>query len=611
MTRQLMLGLAVIVLTPVPGWSQQVYTVAGHEGSVSKVMYSPDNKWLATGGSDGNVHLWDAAKRVRVGSFNAHSGYVMALAFSPDSKLLATGGVDRKVFVWDLAKFGKRSDLAKVDGLAEFLPAPDGKSALYRKKSGELIFRNLDDGKQRGAWKLPGNPQAPVAWMANGQEIVVGSPEKIVRLRVDTGKQVDELVPINPWKDVTALAVSNNSQWVMVGTSDGKIEGYRFPDKNKAKPRWTHTEGGSIQKLQTGYRNQRIAGFSSNGKIFLLDQNSGYTKLAQEVAKPTCIDVAVDGRKCIVGTASGEARYYEEGQRIPTKAWKASSKPITGVHFGLEMRSLIIGDAEGVVTTWTMPYRQNDVLKTGQIKHGRPILTVEGVDNLGFALIDDTGAGEIRWTPGLNRRELGGQGGSIHALAFSPDGKLLASGSADNSVLCWDTENYKQKFKSSASKNQVYSLCFTKDSKQLISGDADASVKLLAVQNGKEEKDWSEAEDSVYAIAIHPDGRRFFAGGVDKALRVYDLKQKKVISSWADAPDEIYGLDLNQKGSRLATIGYGGTLRVWDTSNGRVLFRHKFPVECYSVSYRPDGAQLAVARGNGDILFVELPKFVR
>ncbi len=120
---------------------------------------------------------------------------------------------------------------------------------------------------------------------------------------------------------------------------------------------------------------------------------------------------------------------------------------------------------------------------------------------------------------------------AIYALAISPDGKILASGSYDQKIVLWDSQTGQQVKTLSGHNGAVFGLAFRPDGKILASASADRTVKLWDVITGERRDTLSQSFKEVHAVAFSPDGKRLFAGGVDNRIRIWQISSNAVETS--------------------------------------------------------------------------------
>ena len=137
--------------------------LCGHEGTVSALAISPDNRWLATAGWDKIVRLWDlTAKNPSANplALCGHEDAVSALAISPDSHWLVTGSADKTVRLWDLTAHNPAASPVVLRGhqnrisAVEISPAPLAGNRQLRRHSATLVASV--EGLNRSTLPLPG-----------------------------------------------------------------------------------------------------------------------------------------------------------------------------------------------------------------------------------------------------------------------------------------------------------------------------------------------------------------------------------------------------------------------------------------------------------------------
>ena len=143
-------------------------------------------------------------------------------------------------------------------------------------------------------------------------------------------------------------------------------------------------------------------------------------------------------------------------------------------------------------------------------------------------------------TTGQELRHLAGHTSYIESsIAFTADGKVLASGCHDGSIRLWDVATGKELRLLRGHKTSVYGVAFSPDGKLLASGSMDSTVRVWDVSTGKELQQLGTAQSGYYvhAVAFSPDGQ-VLAAGSHKVVRLWDIpawKERKPLQGHQDA----------------------------------------------------------------------------
>jgi WD40 repeat protein len=188
----------------------------------------------------------------------------------------------------------------------------------------------------------------------------------------------------------------------------------------------------------------------------------------------------------------------------------------------------------------------------------------------------------------------------ILSIAFSPDGKLLATGDVNHEIHIWQVADGKKLFTCRIDEGWIWSVAFSPDGRYLASS-ANRTVKLWDVQTGECLQTFNDYPDRVFSLAFSPDGYLLASGSEDRLIRVWDLRTGQLQLTLSGHTDEVRSVTFAPQryancpdGHLLASGSYDGTVRLWDISQGtcsRVLAGHADWV--WSVAFSPDGSRLA------------------
>jgi WD40 repeat protein len=512
------------------------------------LVWSPDGKLLAGGGTEGPVRLWDAATGRETATLKVREGFITSLSFSPDGKRLA-GNTGKEVIVWDVAT---------------------GRRALPLEEENVGIFLNLafsPDGRYLGAS------------LADGLKVWDARTGRLIRV-IDSGAV-----------DGVNLAFGPDGRLASAGAG-GTVRVWDVTTGQESLVLRGHTAG--VHWVAFSPDGARLASVSLDGTLKVWD-----TRRDQEGAtwggkrhdnKITNLALSPDGRH--VATCN---RISVEGRIIGTEVWVRDARD------GREVRLL----KEGAGGPPLFGPAQDEVIDT---IHGPLAFTPDG-KHLAVAR-HPRGApqeGHVKFLDVVTGREALRL--STHpvclSLAFSPDGKRLAGGGSGGTVQVWDLETRQVildvRAQGLAGRRNL--VAFSPDGMRVAlsasaapgeEGARPVTVTVWDVRTGRELLTRPAGAGGVVALSFNAGGRRLASASGDFTLKEWDVDTgEETLSLKGDAP-ELVGGAFSPDGRRLA--GGGTKLTVWDVETGREALSLKGPVNgVTAVAFSADGNHIAAS----------------
>lgn len=441
----------------------------GHEDNINSVAFSPDGEWIVTASDDGTARVWQADGGYQLTVLHGHQGPVGAAAFSADGEWVATIGYDHTIRVWQVGGdvevaalrdhaglyfTGRRSIWSGVLSI-DFSPdgrlataGMDGITRIWQTDTGQLLTE-IGEADHRG-WILS------VAFGPDGQRVVTASYGGTVQVwQADTGQPV--------WRvqghegPVYQAAFSPDGRWVVTASDDGTARVWQADTGQERAVLRGHESGVYFAAFTPDGRWVVTTGADHTARVW------GVSAVLEPGASGTSAQVAISEVRAFPHYTGGFQSVVigPDGQRIITNPGDCTAR-VWDISTG---RQLAVFDGEG-----------RDMSKVAFSPDGRRIFTVSG----DTAQVWDADTG---WQIATMRGLLSDSGStSVRGLAidFSPDGRLVVA-AWGNAARVWQVETGRLVSVLRGHAGGIHSVAFSPDGRWIATASDDGTARIYAV----------------------------------------------------------------------------------------------------------------------------------
>ena len=524
--------------------TKQSWSLPGHTEFIWTVAFHPSRSIFASGSDDKTIRIWDATTRECLQVLKGHKNWVLSVAFSGDGRVFASAGEDCTIKLWDIDTGQCLRDLTgHQDGIWSVSLSPDGKIIASSGYELDAKLWNLETGECMHTLKGHRRAIKVLAISPDGNMLATSSFDTSIRLwDIHTGECLK--VFSGHTASIRTMGFSSDSNMLVSGDNEQTVKFWDVPNREclqtwQGYVNWIWSvavspDGKYIASAHLD-RHVRLWEIETGNCIKTLPGHTGWIWAVAfspdgEWLASSSEDETI--RICHAKTGELQTTLLPETDEfhgiVGTIAWSPDSqimacsyqtKAIHLWNFRTQQWTVLPGN---LIWSWSLAFNPDPQF------YDRPMLAA--ADRDGTIKLWDTRAEQLI---GI----LEGHENKVQAIAFSPDGQYLVSGSDDRTVKVWQLSTQTCLQTLAEHTEGIWSVAWSPDGKSLASGGVigfrGATIKLWNAETGQCLHTLKGHEHTVRSLAFTPDSQTLVSGSADCTLRLWNVSTgecRKILS---------------------------------------------------------------------------------
>lgn len=554
-------------------------TWRAHHSVVSAIAFSPDEQRLATGSWDGVFKMWNTADGALLWTSLA-AGAIMGLTFSPDGRTLASSGTGSQIRLWDVSSGALLQAMNEHAGPVFCLSwSPDGEFLVSAGHDARIHFwQTMGDDSPRlqptPAQTLDGHsgPVRGVAFSPDGHTLASASWDGTVKFWDVARGTPGETIPVS--SRLSGLAWSADGRYLALGELDRAFWVWDI-EQNRQRKTFYGTMA-PVRALAFSPDSGTLDTTHEDGSMQVWDMTTGQCIRRWQGFARAVSDVAWSPNSAQIAGAgnNGLVTIWDVARQVPLHLLRGHKAIIWGVSWSPDGRWLASCSEDNTIRIWDVAKAAIDrVLTDSALVDAQLFATAWSPDNKRLAVATHRQGVFVydRHTRTFQRVGRADVPPRIRRVEWSPDGKYLASSGEGGVIIIWNADDYSLPVTLDGHHGMVVALAWSADGKRLASGSwgyGKGQLFIWDTQSWNRVGVLDDPNELVFSVAWTVDGERLISAGSDGTLRWWNPQNEQCLLSRQGHEGPVQSLRASPDGRFLASCGDDGAIQIWEMANG-------------------------------------------